>query len=726
MRGFTCILIAMLYAATSFSQSNTAFKKITITVIDAATRALVPEAQVTIKGAVFGGKTRTVDSYGKAYFEITPNPFKDYVTIEATDASWPKSHSDATQKLPLTSQESYAITIYMQSSNRGVVITVQDEQGQALVPATVTLKSADEGRNMVQNTSGPGTATFSVFLWDSYKDISYNVTMVGYKPYSGTITISKVTSQATATVTLQKDYSSKILKITVKDDKGNAVPEASLYASVGYLGTDLHSATSDQNGYAAMVFNSSGEFDLKITHSKFETLETKFKVNHLSSEELQPMEFTLTRKQASKRTLNVLVVNKEGTPIPNALVEANGVAWSTGADGKATLKSVANLGDQVTVSAVAAGYQKGYKGYLAGTDNYRYMPPIEDDLGIVLNKAIEQATLKVQVLDAENYRPLAGADVSLQVLSGEGSYPSKSTDVKGIAKFTLSGAAINSSTIRVKAKAKETKYTQGWSDITPDFFSAVANETEKYFTIYLKNTAADKIPDEKKYGPYTVTPGKWTSTGLSFKKGQQMRVEASGTWKYKEGLKTEFGPGGGGYWGWFVLKAKFNEQMFDVGTKGGGSAPEDAELELGAPATVRMGHGDEAGLEGAYIVYVFARGVTEKKSNLKDPAVAARLEKAEQHERFLERLIKKGNISTLSAKEVTDQIKSIVYEFDLKTIKEDRLNPMQECLDLIGKEYFYLHSKGEQPSQQERDQAYHCLDKILDALQEVIGKMVTE
>ncbi|HVT43612.1 MAG TPA: hypothetical protein VMT00_04405 [Thermoanaerobaculia bacterium] len=112
-------------------------------------------------------------------------------------------------------------------------------------------------------------------------------------------------------------------------------------------------------------------------------------------------------------------------------------------------------------------------------------------------------------------------------------------------------------------------------------------------------------PTEERYGPYSVGVGQWSDTGLRIRKDQRVRVEASGTWRYKDPPNIEFGPDGGGYWRWFVLKGKVGDHLFDLGSSGSGIANQDGVLQLGAPATVNMGHGDEKGLDGRFLVYVF-------------------------------------------------------------------------------------------------------------------------
>lgn len=116
-----------------------------------------------------------------------------------------------------------------------------------------------------------------------------------------------------------------------------------------------------------------------------------------------------------------------------------------------------------------------------------------------------------------------------------------------------------------------------------------------------------RTPGEKAYGPFSVSPGVWVPAGIQITKGQQVRVEATGKWRYKEPPHTEVSPDGGGYWGWWVLKVKIGEELQNVGSKGSAVARDSGSLFLGAPATAKMGHAEEKALEGSFTVRVFVK-----------------------------------------------------------------------------------------------------------------------
>lgn len=207
----------------------------------------------------------------------------------------------------------------------------------------------------------------------------------------------------------------------------------------------------------------------------------------------------------------------------------------------------------------------------------------------------------VQVFDAQTNLPISGASVRINDYSGTAVSSAGVTNMSGESNITIPVNQINNS-LRVTASA--TGYEERWSDIPAGRMQPV-RETMVY-PVYLIKKTTDVTSDEiKKYGPFTIIPGKWTSTGLRLKKGKGVSVTASGTWKYTEGTMAEFGPGGGGYWRWWVLKAKVGDEMFDVGRDGMAIFSGGGNLELGAPATNKMGNPEEKTLSGAYIAYIF-------------------------------------------------------------------------------------------------------------------------
>ena len=114
-----------------------------------------------------------------------------------------------------------------------------------------------------------------------------------------------------------------------------------------------------------------------------------------------------------------------------------------------------------------------------------------------------------------------------------------------------------------------------------------------------------KNPQEIDAGVFVVTSKDWLSTGVAVNKGDGVRVIADGEFVSQSDPKFKFGPGGGGYWVWWVLKTKVSKQMQDVGTKGSMYIQEDGTLELGAPRVARFFEGDGMDLGGFYRVHVF-------------------------------------------------------------------------------------------------------------------------
>jgi len=129
-----------------------------------------------------------------------------------------------------------------------------------------------------------------------------------------------------------------------------------------------------------------------------------------------------------------------------------------------------------------------------------------------------------------------------------------------------------------------------------------------------------KNPQEIDAGVFVVTSKDWAGTGVAVQKGDGVRVVADGQFVSASDPNFKFGPGGGGYWTWWVLKTKVGKQMQDVGTRGGMYIEEDGTLELGAPRVARFFEGDGADLGGFFRVHVFIRPGTPRKENNQKPS----------------------------------------------------------------------------------------------------------
>ena len=119
---FLLYLLTLCCVQSLFSQTSN-IKKITVTVIDAATGRPLNEAEVQIKGAMMGGKKRTTDAFGKAFFEITEIPFSQSVSIEVNDGAFLTGHKAFKETLNLVaSQQDYYFTATLKSSLRGASV----------------------------------------------------------------------------------------------------------------------------------------------------------------------------------------------------------------------------------------------------------------------------------------------------------------------------------------------------------------------------------------------------------------------------------------------------------------------------------------------------------------------------------------------------------------------------------------------------------------------------
>jgi hypothetical protein len=132
-----------------------------------------------------------------------------------------------------------------------------------------------------------------------------------------------------------------------------------------------------------------------------------------------------------------------------------------------------------------------------------------------------------------------------------------------------------------------------------------------------------KNPKEIDAGVFIVTSKDWLSTGVAVQKGDGVRVVAEGEFVSQSDPKFKFGPGGGGYWVWWVLKTKVGKQMQDVGTKGSMYIQEDGSLELGAPRVGRFFESDAMDLGGFFRVHVFIQPGSPRKNPVVEKTPAA-------------------------------------------------------------------------------------------------------
>jgi hypothetical protein len=82
---------------------------------------------------------------------------------------------------------------------------------------------------------------------------------------------------------------------------------------------------------------------------------------------------------------------------------------------------------------------------------------------------------------------------------------------------------------------------------------------------------------------YQVYPGSWLNTGFQVRAGQTIEVQASGTNRYKDGQRIEFGVGGDMYGVW-SLTVKVGSQIDDLDGGAIFTAEQNGVIELGVPA----------------------------------------------------------------------------------------------------------------------------------------------
>jgi hypothetical protein len=248
------------------------------------------------------------------------------------------------------------------------------------------------------------------------------------------------------------------------------------------------------------------------------------------------------------------------------------------------------------------------------------------------------------------------ATVTVKNKLGKALATSGPTNAKGETILQLKGEELDNAPLRVQAKA--VGYAENWSDITAEFLNL--GYVPLVFTINIKQAKAASIANEKKYGPFLVSSGQWHSTGISFKKGDYFRVEASGYFIAKDG--QHIGPEGGGYWTWWTLAGQVGTQRLYLSRSGGGNVTQDGVLELGTPrglGSKEFVKEDVENLKGNLTVVVYS-----KNGELDKSAIYAG---AANDLQFLKRLVRRDEtlMATRGLDEIVQEYRYIVSKYHL-------------------------------------------------------------
>ena len=570
-------------------------------------------------------------------------------------------------------------------------------------------------------TNPAGMITLQALLIDNSKTVPVIVEKEGYKTYNGSITLTSKVQVYTVNVSLERDLTVKMLRVNViADDDNLPLPDATVAANAGLSKpSDYYSGRTDPSGNAEVAIKTSGDYTISIQHGDYFPYEQPMKIIKYDDAEIPPVSVRLKRKTPKEKDKIDLVVTVFGdkygqiNPLAAASITVEHLTQQTGMDGKTNFEKVFMIGNTVKIKASARNFETvEMTTVLDNTERYTMATQLQRQL--TLKYKAQDVKLWVKVLDEQTNKPIGKASVTLKTSTGKVVDFGVYTNVQGEAEFIVNTDELTNAYLKAVATAAD--YQEKWSDV-PN--SMLTTPDKSIYSIYLKKKEGLKEPGEKTYGPYTVTPGAWLPTGLSLKKGQYFRVEASGIIQYKDPPNTQNTPDGGGYWGWWQLKGKIGEQLIGLGSRGGGTASNDGIIELGAPATVKMGHPEEKALEGHYTVYIFSKYAVENKSPLVNPLVK---EKLASHLEFLERikLFKKATFENRTIDEIISEIRSIIAEYSLDKIKGFDFT---ECIKHIRKVLTLVSYANSVPSKEDMDEYYQCIDSLISEMKEQANRM---
>ncbi|HYC40578.1 MAG TPA: carboxypeptidase-like regulatory domain-containing protein [Chitinophagaceae bacterium] len=719
MRSLTLVAAFMAVICNLPATAQSIKKKIHVTVKEASTGKTIEGAVVTYKGLLGKSITATTDAAGQAIIEVTLLSRSATGTLIVSDGQTFSSYNDSKTTITLLdTQDYYEVTVSLMSDYKNIAVTVTDKSGP-VANAKVILRGVRDPRDEVEYTNPAGLARMQALLIDNSKTVPVIVEKEGYFPYEGNITLTRKVQVYSVNVSLEKDPKTKILRVSVIGDDDNLpLPDASVTADAGVL-TDFYRGSTDPAGVAELAIKTSGDYKITIQHRNYFPYEQTIKVIRHDDAEIPPLSVRLKRskpKETDKVDLIVTVLGQKGGqsgPLPGAKVTVEHLSQEVGPDGKAVFEKVFSIGNSVKITASARNYATvELTTTLDNTERYTMSTQLQREL--TLQYKAQDVKFLVKVLDETTDRPVVDAAVMLKAGSGKvigfGKYPNPQGEVE----YMLDAAEIANTTLKVSAVAPY--YQERTSDVP---ISMVTSSDFGMYTLFLKKKEGVKEPGEKKFGPYTVVPGSWLPTGLFLKKGQYFRVEASGIIQYKDPPNTQNTPDGGGYWGWWQLKGKIGEQIMPLGSKGGGVAGADGLIELGAPATYRMGHAEEKALEGHYTVYVFSKHAVENKSPLVNPAAKDKLAK---HVEFLERLksFNKAAFEQRTVDEIIGEIKFIISEYQLQKIKGFDFT---ECSNHIRKVLSLVLYTNTVPSKEDMDMYHQCIESLDSSIKDQANRM---
>lgn len=495
----------------------------------------------------------------------------------------------------------------------------------------------------------------------------------------------------------------KVLAVRITDDQGKPVRNVTVFLQREGV-NEMTKQITDETGIVSFLCRQYGVYTVRTQHPDFETAEDKIAISEEDKQDSYFMPLSLKKKGGRNtnavRSLRVMVKDeKTGKGIAGAVVNAESQVMQTGKEGIVIFEKTVAVGEKGTVKVSAAGYEPQEKTFISGGEQNANPFSSQDEVSFTLKKSGSgKVTMMVHVIDYATQNPVGKATVS--VTDNAGNYIfSDITNAKGDVSSPVSITELDKAPFRVKAKAKG--YDENWSDMTADFLQGKNDPV--YFTINLKQSKAPGSSKEKKYGPFFVPSSRWVSTGITFKKGDRFRVEASGAFTTKDGSKI--GPEGGGYWTWWTLAGQIGKQRMYVSRGGGGTATENDVLELGTPrglGSKEFIKEDIENLSGKLTVYVFStKGVWNQRKNFTHQEVdddLTMLKKIRDKDPNI--FLKRGR------DEIKSELERILYKYDLTNTRVRVGTNDMNCFSLF-----------EKSEDKKYDNAcYNCLNQAVNTL----------
>ncbi|MDB5231277.1 MAG: hypothetical protein JWN76_2082 [Chitinophagaceae bacterium] len=712
-------LLLLCIGYTSYAQQQpNPVKRITVKVVNVNTGNPVKDAEVSFKGLLLK-KTKRTDSEGKVTYDVPLLGESQIIDIQVKN---PASEKDYTTSVTLVkTRDSYEVSASLALKvTKKLTVTVTDQINNSVGGARVEIG------HTAGYTQENGIVVFEeIAINGNYEVLPVSVVKPGFSSYKSTITFDQTIDQynVSAQIINEKGYK-KIRVHAIARDDGKPIAGA-LINAIGK--NNSYSGQSDENGIANLSITSPDDFEVVIKHAVFWEESRLVSIKQVDDDKSYALEFSMRRKEPQAGgKLIVHVIDEDSKPINGVTVELpgdKGLLWTgvTGADGAVEFHHNLKQGDKHSIHVRKAGYKSKTKAFTVGSF---LLKDVQDLEYIVLEKGIQgKVQFVAQVFDHATNKPIALADVGIQAINGNAESDVAQTNSKGEASLYLYEGEVENNSLRLMAMAQN--YERKWSDIPPGLLQATS-AGKRYLQIYLDKKKSPANPEEKYYGSYKVNLSSWVPTGVHVKKGSNFRVDAGG-FLYNPnagtGVSKEIHPDGYGYWNWYVLSVRIGKNLIPVGRQGTGNAPEEGDIELGAPRSQNIFPGDDKDVTGDWNVKLYATDAVQTKPNNSatgSEPPGKKLEEAKKDLEFLNSVLKGGRIDGwLDPSMIQREVRRIIYKYGLNP-----LDPAEEeqCMKAIEAHYKYLNTMITPPSDAEIKMYYTCVQQVYDELKSKMDK----